>query len=209
MTLILADFLTWYNSTSITPFGGDASEVEFLLGMYQEEIASIVPPEKSDVTKLYTFDACNQFYLACPTWENYTVKSGSRSDVSNFVTLTANKDFIPQNSYFDNKIIGLDFSCLRSNCKCEIIQLTGKYGYKLQDNLIKLIFRLIAKLTSQECCDQISNLTSIKVGTISKSYSVDTKQVNQLKELKNGFGISQYAPVKTFLNRYKLELIII
>jgi hypothetical protein len=209
MTLTLADFATWYNSTSTTPFSGNTAEVEFLLGMYQEEIANVVPIEKTNATKLYTFDTCNQFYLACPTWESYTVESGLRSDIANFTTLTANKDFIPHNSYFDNKIIGLDFSCLRSNCKCEVIQITGTYGYKLQDNLIKLIFRLIAKLLSQECCDQISDLTSIKVGSISKSYSVDIEQVNQLRELKNGFGISQYAPVKTFLSRYKLELIII
>jgi hypothetical protein len=215
MNLTLVDFETWYTTTYTTPYACNSAEVELLLELYLAEISTIIPIERKNVTKIYTFDSCGEFYLACPVWENYTVQIGSKKDIANLTSLTENIDYLGQYSYADsNKIIGLDFSCLRCNCHCEIVKITGNYGYKIPDILVKMIFKLIVELSQSgfdNCCGEDSKiLTSVKTGSVSKSYQVvDIDDLKLKSQLKKGYGIGQYEPVKNYLRRYKHELIII
>jgi len=212
MTLIIEDFNNWYNSTNSQPFTGDTADVEFLLSMYQEEISSIINLERSNFTKSYTFDACSQFYLAVPIWKNYTVTMLDKGSNSG-LTLEENKDYIVQKSQIeDDKIIGLDFSCLRCNCKCEIVRINGIFGYKLSDYIVKIIFRLISQITSNDCCDDtLANKTieKITVGNVTKTYSINDDEVKTQRKLKNGYGITEYEPVKNWIRKVKLESIIL
>jgi hypothetical protein len=212
MELTLTNFEDWYNATFATPFTGETEEVSFLLDMYLEEIKLVLPLETEDITKIYNFDGCNEFYLACPVWENYTVKIGEKSKPLELTNLTINKDFTEQHSNLDeNKVIGLDFSCLRCNCKCEFVQIQGTFGYTLPDLLVKLIFKLVTGLVSTESCDCDENgkiLTSIKTGSINKIYTlINPTKADNLQNLKQGYDILEYPPVKNYLRRYKIELI--
>jgi hypothetical protein len=215
MNLTLVDFETWYDSIYTAPYTCNSAEVELLLEMYLSEISTIIPIEKANVTKIYTFNGCGEFYLACPVWENYTVKIGAKNDMSNLTALAEGKDYLGQYSHVNSdKIIGLDFSCLRCNCQCEIVKIAGDYGYKIPDMLVKMIFKLIVELSQSgfdNCCsDDGRILTSVKTGSVSKSYQVvDIDDLKLKAQLKQGYGIIQYEPVKNYLRRYKSELIIL
>jgi hypothetical protein len=217
MTLGKEDFETWYKTAFDTDYVGNIQEVELLLELYLGEISAVIPIEKAGVTKIYTFDACGQFYLACPTWQDYTVRIGAKKDTTNLTELSKNKDFLEQLSHTDDtKIIGLDFSCLRCNCECEVVEISGKFGYKLPDIFIKMIFKLVASFYPSDgstgpCCEENGKvLTSVRTGSVTKSYQiVDIEDMKLKTQLKNGYGICQYEPVKNYLRRYKTELIII
>lgn len=214
MNLILADFEAWYTATNTTPYAGNTAEVEYLLEMYLEEIKSVVPVEQANLTKVYDFNACGEFYLACPVWQTYSVKIGEKSNPTNLTLLVLDRDYREQKSHADSqKTIGLDFSCLRCNCKCEFVQIEGIFGYKLPDILVKMIFKLIASFNiplsgSSDCgCDDDGKvLTSTRTGSVTKTYTI-TDQHSILSNLKKGYGILEYEPVQNYIRRYKAELI--
>lgn len=216
MNLALSDFLSWYQLFFSTSFTGNNNEITFLLEMYKTEIANFIPLKESKI-KNYKFESCSQFYLAIPIWQDFTVKAFEKGDNTNLLTLTSDVDFTSQKSVIDsNKTIGLDFSCLRCNCECEIIQISGTFGYELPNNLIKIIFRLLSNFSPAEnkqvCCqDECSNkiLTKIIVGDVSKTYEVNKEKQYELQNLKNGYGIIKYQPVLNILNKYKNELIVL
>lgn len=170
-------------------------------------------------TKRYDIPFCSLEYLVTPVWllettntivvKKINYRNGTTQVLEQF------KDFWFEQIEIDEKIyvIGINFKCLSCNCECEIIEVTGKYGFNLTQELEEYIYNIIYTAlktgninTANGCKD---NIESERTGNYNVKYRNTTQNTTQTgfeKNVNNIYSFPYVFDTVSYYMKYFIKL---
>ncbi len=167
--------------------------------------STIYYEDNNIVEDILDFSYCNQDRIYFRPYQrddfevfisNDSIKWIKINENLDYKILTFNKLITVNNQLIITPIIGLDFRCLSSNCRCDKIKITGKkyFSSSLPDDLKNVLEDLLNNLliTDSNCYTnnlipefyQINNITSEKDLTNSINMYVDTTEIDRINSIK-------------------------